>query len=85
MQFFVLMQEPIAKRQTARVDALKADGTIRGDAPRCEACGQCVGSRLWMPPYQVLGVRPSFKFFLAVLQCVCCYGAHGTASAAPVP
>jgi hypothetical protein len=53
MQFFVLSQEPRAGREAWGADVLKADGTNYGDAPRCEACGEYVGLRLWLPPYQV--------------------------------
>lgn len=53
MQFFILNQEPIAERQTARVDAIKAEGAKYGEAPRCEKCGKYVGMRQWLPPYRV--------------------------------
>lgn len=53
MQFFVLNQEPITERQTARVDSLKAEGTKYGEAPHCDKCGQYVGMRSWLPPYRV--------------------------------
>jgi hypothetical protein len=53
MQFFVLQPEPIVDRQTALVDAYREDGTETGDAPRCEACGDYVGSLVWLPPYRV--------------------------------
>src|SRR5260370_39465390 len=53
LQVFKLNKEPIAERQTARVDVLKAAGTKYGYAPRCDACGQYVGMRLWLPPYRV--------------------------------
>jgi hypothetical protein len=53
MRFYHLEPEPIAKRQIELMDALQADGTIRGDAPRCEACGDFIGMRPWLPPYRV--------------------------------
>lgn len=55
MQFFVLKQEPTAKpgHQSASMDVLSAEGTTTGDAPRCEACGDYVGSCAWLPPYRI--------------------------------
>lgn len=53
MKFFVLKEEPIADEQFASTDVLKADGTKRGDAPRCDNCGEYVGLLRWLPPFRV--------------------------------
>lgn len=31
---------------------LKAEGSVFGDAPRCEECGTFVGLRAWLPPFR---------------------------------
>jgi hypothetical protein len=53
MQFFILNQSPTGRDEAARMDVLKAPGSQRGDAPRCEACGKYVGMRQWLPPYRI--------------------------------
>jgi hypothetical protein len=53
MKYFVLNHAPTGKHEVARVDVLAADGTIYGDAPRCDACGKYIGMREWLPPYRV--------------------------------
>jgi len=53
MQFYLLDKTPTGSNETARTDALTADDTTLGDAPRCEACGKYIGLRVWLPPYRV--------------------------------
>jgi hypothetical protein len=53
MKFFILQGEPIAEVQFAKTDFFSAQGSKRGHAPRCEACGQWTGMRQWLPPYRV--------------------------------
>jgi len=51
-QFYVLVDGPNWDN-AADTDALKADGTNRGEAPRCPACCKYTGMRSWLPPYRV--------------------------------
>jgi hypothetical protein len=53
MVFYLLNQTPTGRNAAASIDALTADGTKYGDAPRCEACGDFLGMRPWLPPYRV--------------------------------
>ena len=53
MRFFVLNESPTGRDEGARTDISEADDTQRGDVPRCEACGKCLGSLKWLPPYRV--------------------------------
>jgi hypothetical protein len=53
MQFYVLNRSPTGQDEAARTDALQAAGTRRGSAPCCEACGNYIGMRQWLPPYRV--------------------------------
>ena len=51
VDFFVVSSGPIlAVHDTAY---LPADDSRYGDAPRCDACGQFVDGRLWLPPFRV--------------------------------
>ncbi len=49
-RFFVLERDFEGSHDT---DALYADGSETGDAPRCPKCGEGIGMREWLPPYRI--------------------------------
>jgi hypothetical protein len=56
MQFYVLQKPPPESPQDKLwgTEALTSDpSSSTGEAPRCEACGDYVGMRAWIPPYEV--------------------------------
>ncbi|MBX7166846.1 MAG: hypothetical protein K1X74_11000 [Pirellulales bacterium] len=55
MKFFVLRRSNIdtPQERLAGTEALTAEGTRYGDAPRCPECGNIIGLRQWLPPYRV--------------------------------
>jgi hypothetical protein len=55
MQFYVLERSNIGSvnEKVAGTEARDADGTNRGEAPRCPECGSYVGMLTWLPPYRV--------------------------------
>ena len=52
-RFFVLQTAPKGPDEVFSTDVLKAKGTRRGEAARCEACGKYIGLLQWLPPYRV--------------------------------
>ncbi|WP_224368554.1 imm11 family protein [Hyalangium versicolor] len=49
-RFFVLKDDMHGRYDT---QALDADSSHSGDAPRCPQCGSIIGMRTWLPPYRV--------------------------------
>ncbi len=49
-RFFVLKDDFHGPHDT---DAMDADDTETGDAPRCPKCGEGIGMREWLPPFRV--------------------------------
>ena len=49
-RFFELKDDMFGRWDT---QFLKADSANIGEAPRCQACGETLGMREWLPPYQV--------------------------------
>lgn len=48
-QFYVLHRGP----GVYGCDAVETDDSVIGESPRCEACGDPVGMRAWLPPLRV--------------------------------
>lgn len=53
MQFYVLNTSHDASESPATTDFLQLEPHNTGPAPRCEACGELVGMRSWLPPHRV--------------------------------
>jgi hypothetical protein len=51
--YYVLERKPTGRHESARTDAVMADGYRLGDAPECPTCGGAVGMRAWLPPFRV--------------------------------
>lgn len=52
MKFYVLEQQPTDHKSPFRTDYLPKKERY-GDACRCKACGEIIGPRIWLPPYNV--------------------------------
>jgi hypothetical protein len=50
---FHILTNPQIGDNDAVTDFLKAEGTSRGDAPRCPVCQKFIGMKVWNPPFQV--------------------------------
>ncbi len=53
MHFYVLENAPTGDNEQARTDAIAADDSRVGEAPRCELCGKFTGPLEWLPPFRV--------------------------------
>jgi len=53
MNFFVLIPRPNNVQSKAETEYEKIEPINRGDAPKCEKCGNYIGLLTWLPPYRV--------------------------------